>query len=238
MNSECTQSACPGESFSSFVDICGFKIGSHIHDVGGMGFFEWQVKGKDGDLGYADSLNQMDSSSQFYNTQERPSRAKRLDYRVDIVDENSGRLHNLLDAYFHSLTTSRSVGQTPLFMSDRLQQEHATVRKWQQRKNKGKGTKKRKKRRHPRGSRENDIGEETERKPRGRHPRGNREDDIREETERTTSERKPRGRHPRGNREEKRRRQLRRNREEKKKPKITRMTGFGCANPDMAYSQG
>jgi hypothetical protein len=68
-------------------------------------------------------------------------------------------------------------------MSDRLQQEHATVRKWQQRKNKSKGTKKRKKRRHPRGSRENDIGEETERKPRGRHPRGNREDDIREETE-------------------------------------------------------
>ncbi|KAK9328080.1 hypothetical protein V1520DRAFT_12849 [Lipomyces starkeyi] len=62
MNSECTQSACPGESFSSFVDICGFKIGSHIHDVGGMGFFEWQVKGKDGDLGYADSSGDIMSS--------------------------------------------------------------------------------------------------------------------------------------------------------------------------------
>ncbi|KAK9326458.1 hypothetical protein V1520DRAFT_162608 [Lipomyces starkeyi] len=70
-----------------------------------------------------------------------------------------------------SLTTSRSVGQTPLFMSDRLQQEHATVRKWQQRKNKGKGTKKRKKRRHPRGNREDDIREETERRRRNQRSR-------------------------------------------------------------------
>ncbi|KAK9342442.1 hypothetical protein V1522DRAFT_416159 [Lipomyces starkeyi] len=56
-------------------------------------------------------------------------------------------------------------------MSDRLQQEHATVRKWQQRKRQRQRNQKRKKRRHPRGSRENDIGEETERTTSERKPR-------------------------------------------------------------------
>ncbi|KAK9335421.1 hypothetical protein V1521DRAFT_457086 [Lipomyces starkeyi] len=100
--------------------------------------------------------------------------------RVDIVDENSGGLHDLLDTLIDKLIAGRW-DRPPLFISDRLQQRKKT------RLAEARGTKEKSKDTTGKRPKRNRQASPTVR--RGRIEE--RDDETQEETERTMSEKKP-----------------------------------------------